>query len=71
MRLEAIPVQFVALTDGVLDGEEHILLFLEHDHARQPYGFALTLGDGRALLTALRNILPEAQQIQNRLREQN
>jgi hypothetical protein len=71
MRLEAIPVQFVALTDGVLGGEEHILLFLEHEGASQPYGFALTLGDGHALLTALQNILPEARQIQNQLREQN
>ena len=29
MHLEAFPMQFVALTDGVLNGEEHILLFLE------------------------------------------
>ena len=71
MRLEAIPVQVVALTDGVLGGEEHILLFLEHDGAGRPYGFALSLGDGHALLTALHNILPEARQIQNQLREQN
>ncbi len=71
MHLEAIPVEFVALTDGVLDGEEHVLLFLEHDGARKPYGFALTLDHGRALLTALRKLLPEAQQIQNQLRERN
>jgi hypothetical protein len=71
MHLEALPMQFVALTDGVLDGVEHVLLFLEHTEAGQPRGFALSLGDARALLTALRNILPEAQQIQNRLREQN
>lgn len=71
MHLEAIPVEFIALTDGVLDGEEHILLFFEHDGARKPYGLALTLDDGRALLTALRNLLPEAQQIQNQLRERN
>ncbi len=71
MHLEAFPMQFVALTDGVLDGEEHVILFLEHAGVRSSRGFALTLGDARALLTALRNILPEAQQIQNRIREQN
>ncbi len=70
MRLEAMPVQFVALTDGVLNGKEHILLFLEHSAGR-PYGFALSLDDGHALLTALGNILPEARQIQARLHEQN
>lgn len=71
MHLEAIPVRFVALTDGVLGGEEHILLFLENDAASRPHGFALSLGDGYALLTALSNLLPEARRIQNQLREQN
>jgi hypothetical protein len=71
MHLEALPMQFVALTDGVLGGEEHILLFLEHDTLARPRGFALTLADARALLIALRSILPEAQQIQNHLHEQN
>jgi hypothetical protein len=71
MHLEALPMQFVALTDGVLHGEEHILLFLDHEELAQPRGFALTLADARALLAGLRNILPEAQQIQNRIREQN
>lgn len=71
MHLEAVPVQFVALADGVLKGEEHILLFLAHADAGPPRGFALTLGDARALLTALGHILPEAQQIQDRLRERN
>jgi hypothetical protein len=71
MHLEAFPMQFVALTDGVLNGEEHVLLFLAHPGTQQSRGFALTLADARVLLTALRNILPEAHQIQNRLREQN
>jgi hypothetical protein len=71
MRLEAFPMQFIALTDGVLDGEEHVILFLEHAGAGCPRGFALTLGDARALLTALRHVLPEAEQIQDRLTEQN
>jgi hypothetical protein len=71
MHLEAMPVQFVALTDGVLNGEEHVLLFVENANLRRPCGLALTLGDAVALSIALRNILPEARQIQNRIREQN
>ena len=71
MHLEAYPVEFIALSDGVLDGREHVLLFLEHPGLPRPRGFALTLGDARALLIALRNVLPEAQQIQDRLHEQN
>jgi hypothetical protein len=71
MQLEAMPVQFVALTDGVLNGEEHVLLFVENANLRHPCGLALTLADAAALSIALRNILPEARQIQNRIREQN
>ena len=71
MHLEAMPVQFVALTDGVLDGEEHVLLFVENANLRRPCGLALTLADVVALSIALRNILPEARQIQNHIREQN
>ena len=71
MHLEAMPVQFVALTDGVLNGEEHVLLFVENASLRRPCGLALTLADAIALSVALRNILPEARQIQNRIREQN
>jgi hypothetical protein len=71
MHLEAMPVQFVALTDGVLNGEEHVLLFVENANLHRPCGLALTLADAVALSLALRNILPEARQIQNRIREQN
>jgi hypothetical protein len=71
MHLEAMPMQFVALTDGVLNGEEHVLLFLENANLRRPCGFALTLADAAALLIALRNLLPEARQIQDRILEQN
>jgi hypothetical protein len=71
MHLEAMPVQFVALTDGVLGGEEHVLLFVENAKLRRPCGLALSLADAVALSIALRNILPEARQIQNRIREQN
>ena len=71
MHLEAMPMQFVALTDGVLHGEEHVLLFLESATSRRPCGIALTLADANALSIALRALLPEARQIQDRIREQN
>lgn len=71
MHLEAMPMQFVALTDGVLHGEEHVLIFLESAVARRPCGIALTLADAHALSIALRTLLPEARQIQERIREQN
>ena len=71
MHLEAMPMQFVALTDGVLHGEEHVLLFLESAASRRPCGIALTLADAHALSLALRTLLPEARQIQERIREQN
>lgn len=71
MHLEAMPVQFVALTDGVLHGEEHVLLFVQSANLRRPCGLALTLADASALAIALRNILPEARQIQDRIVEQN
>jgi hypothetical protein len=71
MHLEAIPMQFVALTDGVLNGEEHVLLFVENANLRRPCGLALSLADAAALSIALHNILPEARQIQERICARN
>jgi hypothetical protein len=71
MHLEALPMQFVALTDGILHGEEHVLVFLESAKMQRPCGFALTLADAAALSIALLNLLPEARQIQSRIHEQN
>ncbi len=71
MQLEALPMQFVALTDGVLRGEEHVLLFLESPAQQRTCGIALTLTDAVALLAALRALIPEARQIQERLSERN
>ena len=56
---------------GLLQEMRDRLLFLEQPGLPGLRGFALTLGDARALLTALHNVLPEARQIQNRLRERN
>lgn len=70
MHLEAHPMRLIAVTDGVLAGEEHILLFLDHAE-QEPRGFALDLDDARALLIALDNILPQARRIQADLQQRN
>lgn len=71
MQIEAFPMQLVALTDGVLDGHEHVVLFLDHQARSQPCGYALSLTDARRLLEALTRILPDAQQIQKNIRDSN
>jgi hypothetical protein len=71
MQIAAIPMQFVAVTDGVRAGQEHVVLFLENALLEQPCGFALSLPDAHRLLAALRGVLPQAQQIQTRIRDSN
>jgi hypothetical protein len=71
MQIAAIPMQFVAVTDGVRAGQEHVVLFLENALFEQPCGFALSLPDARRLLDALSGVLPQAQQIQTRLSDSN
>ena len=71
MEIEAYPTHLVAVSDGVFHGEEHIVLFLEHDAVHEPRGFALKLRDARKLLAALALILPEARRFQAELREAN
>lgn len=71
MHLEAHPMRLLAVTDGVLAGEEHILLFLDHADGEEPRGFALDLDDARALVLALDSILPQARRIQADLSERN
>jgi hypothetical protein len=71
MHIEAFPMRFVALTDGVRDGREHVVVFLVHAETGRPHGFALSLADARSLFDGLDGILPAAQQIQDRLAESN
>ncbi len=71
MQIAAIPMRFVAVTDGVRAGQEHIVLFLENILLEQPCGFALSLPDARRLLDALDDVLPQAQEIQTRIRDSN
>jgi hypothetical protein len=71
MHLEAHPMRLIAVTDGVLAGEEHILLFLDQSGGQDLRGFALNLEDARALLIALDNILPQARRIQADLHQRN
>jgi hypothetical protein len=71
MQIAAIPMQFVAVTDGVRAGQEHIVLFLDNVLLEQSCGFALSLPDARRLLDALGDVLPQAHEIQTRIRDSN
>ncbi len=71
MHIDAMPSCLVAVTDGVHEGREHIVLFLKHPARDEEHGFAFTLADGRKLLAALTLILPSAQQIQHDLTQAN
>ena len=67
MQIEAFPTEFVALTDGVYRGQEHVILHLQHAVRREPHGFALSLRDAQNLFAALQRLLPDARQIQLRI----
>ena len=70
MDIDAFPMRLVALTDGVLGGREHVVLFLRP--AEGPTrGFALPLDDARLLRAGLGVVLHEAEQIQARITESN
>jgi hypothetical protein len=71
MRIEAFPADFVAVSDGVMRGEEHVVLFLQPAGKAEAVGFALRLADARRLHTLLGVILPQAQQIQSNLTRDN
>jgi hypothetical protein len=71
MRIEAFPARFVAVSDGVTRGEEHVVLFLEPAGKGEVVGFALHLADARRLYALLGVILPQAQQIQSNLTRDN
>jgi hypothetical protein len=71
MDIEAFPMRFIAVSDGVFQGREHAVLFLEHAGREGPQGFALSLADARRLLAALAVLLPNAQHIQARIAADN
>jgi hypothetical protein len=71
MHIDAMPSHLVAVTDGVHEGREHVVVFLKHPAQDEARGFALGLADARKLLAALTLILPGAQEIQHELTQAN
>jgi hypothetical protein len=71
MHIEALPMHFVALTDGVSRGQEHIILLLQEAERARLHSLALTLADAESLLLALRGIVPVAQHIEEGIRTSN
>jgi hypothetical protein len=71
MHIDAMPSRLVAVTDGVHEGCEHVVVFLKHPAQDNVRGFAFSLGDARKLLAALSLILPGAQEIQYELTQTN
>jgi hypothetical protein len=70
MRIDAMPVRLVAVTDGVFQGCEHVVVFLKNP-AQDVRGLAFSLADTRRLQAALNFVLPGAQQIQQELTQSN
>ncbi|HZY89655.1 MAG TPA: hypothetical protein VFE78_32840 [Gemmataceae bacterium] len=71
MEIDAFPMRLVALTDGVLGGREHVVLFLRPAGEGPPRGFALPLDDARLLRAGLGVVLREAEQIEARIADAN
>jgi hypothetical protein len=59
MKVEAVPTSFCAATDGMLDGRDHVILFLRPAGLTEAKGYALTLKDARRLLRSLRLAFPD------------
>jgi hypothetical protein len=71
MRIDAVPSRLVAVTDGVHEGREHVVVFLKHPAQEDVHGFAFSLSDARKLLVALSLIVPGAEHIQRELTQTN
>jgi hypothetical protein len=71
MRIDAVPSRLVAVTDGVHEGCEHVVVFLKHSAEEDVRGFAFSLSDARKLLVALSFIVPGAEHIQRELTQTN
>jgi hypothetical protein len=67
MHIDAMPSRLVAVTDGVHQGREHVVVFLKHPTGDEVHGFAFDLADARRLLAALTLIVPGAEEIQHEL----
>jgi hypothetical protein len=71
MRIDAMPSRLVAITDGVHEAREHVVVFLKHSGCEDAHGFAFSLADARKLLVALSLIVPGAEHIQHELTQTN
>ncbi len=57
MQFRAFPADLVAVSDGLFDGSQHVLLFLASPGRPVSSGLALSLADARALHAALELLL--------------
>jgi len=59
MHVQAIPAELIAVSDGLLQGRQHVLLFLSRPDQDEAGVFALPLADAVGLHTALSLLLPD------------
>jgi hypothetical protein len=71
MHIDAMPSRLVAVTDGVHEGREHVVVFLKHPTGETARGFAFDLADAHKLLAALALIMPGARAIEHDLTQAN
>jgi hypothetical protein len=67
MQIEAIPTQFVAATDGLLRGREHVILFLRPAGHIEAQGYAITLSNARRALAVLTQLVSESEKTELRV----
>jgi hypothetical protein len=59
MHVHALPTELVAVSDGMMQGRPHVLLFLSRSDGGEPNVFALPLADAVGLHAALSLLLPD------------
>lgn len=59
MKIEAYPTRLVAVSDGACQGQDHIIVYLEHRVFQEVRAFALTRLDARALAITLQLLLAD------------
>lgn len=72
MKFEAFPMEYLAASDGVFKGVEHIILHLAYrGGAKDVLCVALSLEDAKALLRNLESLIPKAEAMQEKITESN
>ncbi len=59
MHVHALPTELVAVSDGLLNGRQHVILFLNRPDGHEAGVFALPLADAAGLHAALSLLLPD------------